>query len=174
MFNKKEISLNHWIGYFKFIIVSLFIGALWGCDSEGAYIPTDDKGEVQSIQITYSPKTLGTSSFSVAKGSVIQFTATAIYADDSTEDVTHDVEWVSDTPNTLSIDDKGSALGKDVGQSIVQATLGKLKSNPVTVEVTNAVITSIQVTPANASLAKGQSQKLTAMAVFSDGTSKSI
>uniref|UniRef100_UPI001A9725DF Ig-like domain-containing protein n=1 Tax=Vibrio sp. 10N.222.47.A9 TaxID=1903178 RepID=UPI001A9725DF len=48
------------------------------------------------------------------------------------------------------------------------------ESNAVTVTVTAAVITDIQVTPSPVNIAKGQTQQLTATATYSDGTSSDI
>ncbi|MEZ9450830.1 Ig-like domain-containing protein, partial [Vibrio splendidus] len=54
------------------------------------------------------------------------------------------------------------------------ATKDGVTSNEVTVSVTDAVITEIQVTPSPVTVAKGQTQQLVAMATYSDDTSSDI
>ncbi len=150
------------------IFISLIIN---GCNSEDNSLNNVKENEIRSIQITFSPKTKGISSYSIAKGNCIKFIATAIYLDNSSVDVTKDVIWKSEASNVLAIDSKGEAKGKDIGSSKIQASIGNVHSNAVNIEVTDAIITSIQITPSAASLAKGQTQPLTATAIFSDDTS---
>ncbi|WP_411202397.1 Ig-like domain-containing protein [Vibrio vulnificus] len=154
--------------YVFLIFISLIIN---GCNSEDNSLNNVKENEIRSIQITFSPKTKGISSYSIAKGNCIKFIATAIYLDNSSVDVTKDVIWKSEASNVLAIDSKGEAKGKDIGSSKIQASIGNVHSNAVNIEVTDAIITSIQITPSAASLAKGQTQPLTATAIFSDDTS---
>ncbi|QSR55627.1 Ig-like domain-containing protein [Aeromonas dhakensis] len=152
---------------FLFFISLIIIG----CNSESNPPNNVKKNEIESIQISFSPKAQGISSYSIAKGNVIEFIATATYSDNSSVDITKDVTWKSEEPNVLPIDNTGEAKGKDIGSSKIQASIGNIHSNVVNVEVTDAIITSIQLTPSVISLAKGQIQPLTATAIFSDDTS---
>jgi hypothetical protein len=61
-----------------------------------------------------------------------------------------------------------------VGNTTLTATKDGVTSNTVDVNVSAAVITSIQVTPSPVNVAKGQTQQLTATATFSDATSSDV
>ncbi|WP_340700188.1 Ig-like domain-containing protein [Vibrio harveyi] len=152
---------------FLFFISLIMIG----CNSESNPSNNVKKNEITSIQITFSPRSQGISSNSIAKGNVIKFIATATYLDNSSVDITKDVTWTSEASNVLPIDNKGEAKGKNIGSSKIQASIGSIHSNVVNLEVTDAIITSIQLTPSTITLAKGQTQPLTAIAIFSDDTS---
>jgi hypothetical protein len=62
----------------------------------------------------------------------------------------------------------------EVGKTTLTATKDGVTSNVVDVNVSEAVITSIQVTPSPVNLAKDQTQQLTATATFSDATSSDV
>ncbi|HGO5304611.1 TPA: hypothetical protein ACK21Z_005493, partial [Vibrio harveyi] len=125
---------------FLFFISLIMIG----CNSESNPSNNVKKNEITSIQITFSPRSQGISSNSIAKGNVIKFIATATYLDNSSVDITKDVTWTSEASNVLPIDNKGEAKGKNIGSSKIQASIGSIHSNVVNLEVTDAIITSIQ------------------------------
>ncbi|MFL0952788.1 Ig-like domain-containing protein [Vibrio parahaemolyticus] len=106
------------------------------------------------------------------------FTATAILSDGKTTiDVTDSplISWTSSTPTTATINASGLATGVEVGTVTVKAAgvtpEGTELSDTATLEVTDAIITSLQVTPVTEMTPKGLSKTFTATAIFSDGTS---
>ncbi|MGI3175854.1 Ig-like domain-containing protein, partial [Aeromonas veronii] len=107
---------------FLFFISLIIIG----CNSESNPPNNVKKNEIESIQISFSPKAQGISSYSIAKGNVIEFIATATYSDNSSVDITKDVTWKSEEPNVLPIDNTGEAKGKDIGSSKIQASIGNV------------------------------------------------
>ena len=111
---------------------------------------------------------------SVAKGQTQQLTARAIYSDGTNSDVSDSVTWVSADTDTATVDAAGLLTGAKVGNTTVMATKDDVTSNTVNVTVTDAVIDSIQVVPPEVSVAKGQTQQLTARAIYSDGTDSDV
>lgn len=104
------------------------------------------------------------------------FTATAILSDGKTTiDVTDSplISWTSSTPTTATINASGLATGVEVGTVMVKAAgvtpEGTELSDTATLEVTDAIITSLQVTPTTKTTPKGLSKTFTATAIFSDG-----
>ncbi|MBN3551538.1 Ig-like domain-containing protein [Vibrio neptunius] len=114
------------------------------------------------------------SSVSLAIGQTQPLVTTAIYSDGSSTDISGSVTWRSTDTTTATVTQTGTLLGVQVGTTNITATIEGISSNTVTVEVTDAVITSLNVTPASISLAKGQTQTLVATATFSDGTSSDL
>ena len=113
-------------------------------------------------------------SASVAAGRTDQFTATAHYSDSSTADVTGTATWASSNTSKATISSTGLATGVAVGTANITASLGGVTSNSVTLNVTPAVIASITITAASASVAKGRTDQFTATATYSDGTTANV
>ncbi|MFM2661549.1 Ig-like domain-containing protein [Vibrio chagasii] len=122
---------------------------------------------ITSIAVTPSP-------VSVAKGQTQQLQATATYSDTTSSDVSDSVTWTSNELNTATVTSTGLLLGLAVGGTTLTATKDNITSNTVTMDVTDAVITSIAVTPSMASVTKGQTQQLQATATYSDTTTSDV
>ncbi|TKF03540.1 Ig-like domain-containing protein, partial [Vibrio alginolyticus] len=118
-------------------------------------------------QVTPSPVT-------VAKGQTQQLVAMAIYSDMTSSDISSSVTWTPVDSSIATVDSTGLLSGVAVGPTTLTATKDGVTSNEVTVSVTDAVITEIQVTPSPVTVAKGQTQQLVAMATYSDMTSSDI
>ena len=71
----------------------------------------------------------------LAVGSTQQFTAKGIYSDGSTEDITSQATWVSDTPATATISSAGLATGVAAGTANITAALSGVTSQPVSLAV---------------------------------------
>ncbi|MEF1326245.1 Ig-like domain-containing protein, partial [Vibrio owensii] len=103
---------------------------------------------ITSIQVTPSP-------VNVAKGQTQQLTATATFSDATSSDVSNSVTWTIDTA-TATVSSAGLLSAVEVGNTTLTATKDGVTSNTVDVNVSAAVITSIQVTPSPVNVAKGQ------------------
>jgi len=106
-------------------------------------------------------------------GFATQLTATAIYSDNTTRDVTNLATWVSGTPTTASVSNAGNSKGLVSplagGSATVTATYQSVSGTNV-VTVTDATLTSIAVTPATTSLAAFAVQPYTAVGTLSDSS----
>jgi hypothetical protein len=115
---------------------------------------------------------------SIPLGYTLQFTATGTYSDQSTQNLTGDVTWFSSNTNTAVISNaaetKGLATSVSTGTTGIQAVLGSVYSPTTSLSITPAVLVSIQVTPEEASIAKGFSQQFRASGIYSDGGSSEI
>jgi uncharacterized protein YjdB len=120
---------------------------------------------VSSISVTPT-------SLSLARGRTAQLTAIATLTDGSTTDITSSATWSSTSANA-SVND-GLVTAVDVGTAQLTATAQGVTSNPVAVTVTPAVVETVTVTPASASVAHGRTQAFTASATYSDGTTQSV
>lgn len=114
---------------------------------------------------------------SAAKGTKQQFTATGIYSDNSTNDLTNDVTWNTGSALTAIISNrtatKGLALAVDEGTTTVRATLGGITGS-TNFTVTPALLSSINVSPTNQSTTAGETQQYTATGIFTDNRTKDI
>jgi trimeric autotransporter adhesin len=115
---------------------------------------------------------------SVAKGYDCQFSATGMYSDMTTKDMTTDVTWFSSAPDVAAIsnstDSKGLAVTLKTGTTQITASLDGVTSPISTLTVTPAVLTSLQVEPVNPSVAKGYSCQFNVTGTYSDMTTKDL
>jgi uncharacterized protein YjdB len=113
------------------------------------------------------------------------YTATAIFSDGSTADVTARATWVSSKPAVASITaggggggpggggGGGQAVALGAGTATITATYAGFSAT-ATLTVTNAVMTSITVTPATTTLPIGAKLGFVATAGYSDGTTRDV
>jgi len=114
----------------------------------------------------------------VAVGLNRQFTATGVYSDGSTLNITPSVVWASSniqvaTLNANGNSNSGVATGQTAGEVQISATLNSV-SGAATLAVTNASLTSINVTPQNPSVLAGLSRQFSAIGSYSDGSSADL
>ena len=137
-----------------------------GATSNGAAV-TVTAATVASIVIT--PDTA-----SIAKGTTQAFVATATFSDGSVQNVSSLVSWSSSDANVTTLDNTGLAMGNNIGSANVTAQYLGATSNAVNLTVTAATVTTVDITPDTASIAKGLSQAFVATATFSDGTTQIV
>ncbi len=125
---------------------------------------------LSSIQVTPSDSSL-------AKGTARQFTATGVYTDNTTQNLTASVTWASADGAIASISNtaatKGVASAVAVGSTVVSATMNGVTGR-TNLTVTAAALTAIQVTPATVSRPKGAVQQFTATGTYSDQSTQDL
>ena len=113
---------------------------------------------------------------SIADGTTQEFTATGLYTDGSTQDLTTEVTWFSSDEAVATVsnadDSKGLATAVGAGSTTVSATSGGVTGD-TTLTVT-ATLVSIAVTPAAPSIANGLTQQFTATGLYSDGSTQDL
>ena len=158
------------------------LGIMYGASIGSATI-TASLGNVTAISnVTVSDAVLVsisiTPSFvSVANGTSAQLTATGIYSDNSTRDITQLVTWLT---GDLSIVEVGNAQHNGgqvkalaVGEATVTALMDGTFAN-ITVSVTDAELIGINVAPRQATAPAGTQIQFSALANFSDGSVQDI
>jgi hypothetical protein len=128
--------------------------------------------------VTITPRTLTSISITpansaIAKNTSQQFSATGIYSDNTTQDLTASVTWISSDTTTAAIDVPGLVIGKNVGSSVITASYGSLSDDAV-LSVTDATLVSLAVTPTDPSIARGTKQQFTATGTYSDNTTQNL
>jgi len=107
----------------------------------------------------------------------VEFTATGIYSDNSTQDLTQKVTWKSSDDRVASIsnadDSRGLATPAGVGSSTIYAILGNVWGS-TTLTVSKACLVSIEVKPDGESIPSGKTLQFTATGNYSDGMTLDI
>ena len=110
----------------------------------------------------------------VAKGNTDQFTAIGTYSDGSTANITTTVSWSSSKSAIATVNSNGLASALGVGTTNITASLNGITSNTVLLNVTNANLTSIAISAASNSVAKGKTDQFTAIGTYSDNSTANI
>jgi uncharacterized protein YjdB len=111
---------------------------------------------------------------SIALGRTLQYTATGVFTDNSTQDLTVEAAWSSDAAGVANITGKGVAKGVAQGTSNISASYSGVQSNTATLNVTAASLVSILVNPGTASIAEGITQQFAAIGTYTDGSAPDI
>src|SRR5271165_5957224 len=120
------------------------------------------------VSIQLSPQ-----SVNIGQGATQQFTATGVYTDGSTQDLTTSATWSSSTSVVATINNSGLAAGLFEGVSTIQASFGSVSAS-TNLNVTSAALVSFTVSPASATIALGTAQQYQAMGTFSDGSAQNV
>jgi uncharacterized protein YjdB len=153
-----------------FAVAALSCAAfLVGCGGGGS---TNGGGHqpptMQSISV-------GPTTPTIASGASQQFTATAHFSDNSTQDVTSNVTWSSSATTVATISSTGMAQGVAGGSATITAAHGSMSGNTLlTVNSSARVLTSIVISPSNPTINPGSSQQFSAMGHYNDGSVSDI
>jgi len=114
---------------------------------------------------------------SIPLGSSKQFTATNVFSDGTTQDVTTTVTWSSSNGAVATISNatgtQGLATSVAAGTTTITATSG-VRTASTTLTVTPPVAVSLAVTPANFTVFSGLTIQFVAIATFTDGTTQDL
>jgi len=102
-----------------------------------------------------------------------QFTATGVYTDGSTQDLTATATWSSSATVVAAINGSGLAAGLFEGTATIQVNSGSVSAS-TTLSVAAPALVSIAVTPATATIALGTSQQYQAIGTYSDGSTQNV
>jgi len=109
-------------------------------------------------------------------GTTQQFTATGTFTDNTTQNVTTEVNWSSGTTSVATISNvsgsQGLASAVAKGMSTISATLDGITGSTV-LSVTPA-LQSIAITPADPNVPKGETEAFTATGTFADNSTENL
>jgi trimeric autotransporter adhesin len=109
---------------------------------------------------------------SIAQNTSQQFSATGTFTDGSTHNLTAQAAWSSSNTVAATVGgSSGLAKGLTPGSSTITATLGTIPGSTV-LEVTNATITSMSVSPSGRTIAPATQLQFTATGTFSDSSTQ--
>ncbi len=110
--------------------------------------------------------------FTLPAGGTVAFTASGHFADGD-RDVTTSVTWSSSDPTVADVAAGGHATAKKGGSTTIAAAWGMVTGG-ATLKVTQAALSSIEVTAASATLHPAAMQQYKALGHYSDGTTQDL
>ena len=131
-------------------------------------------GPAQAVDLRIAPLER-----TIAAGTSTSFEAIVTFTDGLQRDVTDDVAWTTSDSEVATISQEGVATSYVEGETYVQASFTAesyptVTASEATLTVTSAEISSIQITPREATLTRGTEAQYTALATFTDGTRQDI
>lgn len=160
-------------------VVSIDGGGLATAIALGSVTITATSGTITgSTTLTVGPAVLSSIAVRPATRKIApltsqQFQAIGTYTDGSTQNLNGQVTWTSSNTGVATISAGGRAKGLTQGSTTLTATLGAI-SGTGTLNVSNATIVSVTVTPAGRTIAQGTRQPFVANGLFSDNTRQVI
>ena len=110
---------------------------------------------------------------SVALGLTQPFTATGIYTDGSTQNLTGSVTWTSSLASVATISAAGLASSAGQGGTTIQAVLGPIQGS-TSLTITGPALVSIAATPANPIMPTGTTQQFIATGTYTDNSTQDV
>ncbi|MCX7132123.1 Ig-like domain-containing protein [Aeromonas sp.] len=153
------------------VIIYLFLSCvfLFGCSKQ--HRNEFEHGFIERLQITPA-------SPSIAAGLSQQMKAVAILSDGYTRDVTTQVSWISSDASVATVTPEGAIKALVPEQATITASVRNPDNSnvflDVPVTIRDAVVTSLQITPASPSITSGLAQGMSAIATLSDGQSRDV
>ncbi len=150
--------------FIALILSTLFISGCGGGGGGGSKTAIEP-----STEATLTTIELRSDSSTIAKGTSSQLSATGIYTDASTQDLTSQVTWSVSDSAILTVDENGQASGQTSGSVVITASFASIE-NTINLSVSPATLTSLTLSPLNVTIASGTSSQLSASGRFSDGS----
>lgn len=158
-------------------IISLSSATATAQSSGVAIITADLAGVSSSLSLTAFSATLvgvelDESSLTLTSDGTFQFSATALYDNGLSQDVTTLATWSSSDAGIVDVDNvanKGLVTAVSAGSATITVDYSG-QTDTAALSVSSAAITSLSVTPVIGSAPAGQSQNFTATAIADDGT----
>ncbi len=119
---------------------------------------------------TITSITISPASAQILPGGTQQYSATGTFGNNTTGDVTTQVNWKSSATNIATIDSSGLATAVALGVTNISATSGSVISTASPLTVSNKTVQSVSVTCTLTTLTAGTQTQCTATANYSDGT----
>jgi len=161
-------------------VASITTGGLATARNLGSVTITATSGSVSgSTQATVNAANLASlavipNNATIAQGTRESFSAIGTFNDGSTHDLTVQCSWSSSNPDVAKVGaNSGIAKGLSPGITTITAALGSISAS-ATLEVTNATIVSISITPVNRTIAPGTQLSFVATGTFSDSSTQVI
>ncbi len=101
-----------------------------------------------------------------------QFSATGVYSDNSTQNLTNQVTWASSDTAKVTINNNGLATGIAAGTVTITGTSGSVSGS--TTLTIHPVLVSVTITPGGPIISKGSTLQFTATGTYNDGTTKDL
>ncbi|MBC7093899.1 Ig-like domain-containing protein, partial [Candidatus Bipolaricaulota bacterium] len=128
-----------------------------------------------ALSVTLESITVSPNFLNLLVGQTQQLTVTAQMSDGSSQDVTTQASYTSSNSSIASVSQSGQVTANSAGAATISVSYqGKTASVSVLVSVPVVIVEDLTVQPNPVSLSVGETQQLTVVARYSDGTAKDV
>jgi streptogramin lyase len=120
-----------------------------------------------SIQVTAN-------SPSLALGTTEMLQALGTFSDQSTQDLSSQVLWLSSNTQSATVSTSGRVTTATLGRTQITASLNGVTSAPVSLDITDATLIGLAVTANALTLLPGQTQPFIAIGTYSDNSTQNL
>ncbi|QHZ55577.1 Ig-like domain-containing surface protein [Brevibacillus sp. NSP2.1] len=174
---KTEITTDKKVEYrTKRGLVTVAAGQITAGSDEGEDVITVTyEGQELQIPVTITTRTSDKVSLLSRTEGVLavdeerQLELVALYGDDTTEDVTDQVEWTSSNPDVVEVDEDGRMVAKATGTAVISGSIDKRKFRVRLLVVEEKHPRRIEVAPAYVRLKEGQEKALVLTGTYEKG-----
>ncbi|MCP3669013.1 MAG: hypothetical protein GY814_00950, partial [Gammaproteobacteria bacterium] len=153
-------------GYRRLLFcLGLFL-TLVACESGSSSNPGSDS-TVSSVRVDKQ-------STKLPAGVTQQLSVQAVFSDGTASDVTRQVKWAVEPLGIVDIDGQGRLLAKEVGTVNITATFVDTTSDSIAIEVSDATITGLALTPKVHHMTVNATNHHVAAALFSDESAHDV
>ncbi len=133
---------------------------------------TIDNPEILGVSGTLQSMSLSPGSLSLAAGTSGSLTLTALFNDGSSQDFTSAASWSVENEAVASVD-QGVVTGTTSGSTTARASFGGLSAT-AQVEVTDASLLALELSPLSPAVAQGTEQPFEVLGLFSDASEQDL
>ncbi|PSW46596.1 hypothetical protein C0W40_01895, partial [Photobacterium leiognathi subsp. mandapamensis] len=133
---------------------------------------------LSSINISIKSMLPDASDASIYSGGQLLLAAEGVYSDGSISPLTNGLKWHSSVVDIAQINNKGVLTGVNTGGVEVKASYDGIESNIINVSITDAILSSINISiksmSSDASIYRGDKLSLVAEGIYSDGSTSPL
>lgn len=147
------------------VILAVLIGiSLFGCSGGGGGSDTLDPEEKNLISIE-----IDSDDSSVPLGIDILLAAYGHYNDESLEEITSSVSWISSNPSVASVDDSGTITPFSPGETVITAQFNGMSAT-ITITITEPELLALSISPSSESILEGKNAQFIATGTYTNGS----
>lgn len=118
---------------------------------------------------TLNSITLSLDTLKIAAGTETIAHVEGHYSDSTHQDITNQVSFISTDSSVADVTPSGIVKSYKIGSAVLKAKYGEINSNTQSLEVTSAILKSIEILPVETTIAAGTTTNVKAVGVYSDG-----
>jgi trimeric autotransporter adhesin len=154
------------------------VGVVTGVGQGSADIIATFGGKSGQTLLTVSSATLESIALSpstaiMAPASTLSLSATGTFSDGSTQVITDAVTWSSSANNVATVSSFGQVTGQSAGTATITAQQGSVTGTAALV-VASSTLSSVQVSPATATVAEQTGTQFQAIGIFANNTTQNL
>ncbi len=161
--------------FYRLLLLPCLLGLfVTGCgDSQDTFTYTGSAPNNELVGPVVTGLELSPATATIANGTTLEYVAKVLLSDGTSRVQSTDVSFTSSSPTTAQLNASGLASGLSPGSTVLTATFGEFTAS-ATLQVTDAQLTGLTVSPSDALSAPGTKRQYKVEGSFNDGTTQDL